>query len=1371
MTDTQSPEQAQNASDNVGVASNKPLQKKKKGAKKGVKKIVKYCLVSIAALLIIVLMLAYYLLSTTSGLKNLIGIASRYSGYHIEAREITGQLINKAELKQLTITGKNLSFSSDSVSLRWQSDALLSRSLTITDIIITDSVLELSPSQEEQPVKKTSPFELSDIDLPVGIRLENLLIENLALQNPVTKKADVTFDRIHVDIDYVGQKGTIKSMTIAGEGLDLHLAGSIETKGDFPLVLSNKNQYKSAHYGEENVDIAVHGSLKKALAIDVTGSGVSDFTVRGEIISLLKSPAFNVGVDIRKVDTSAFGFPHTATTAHVTARGALADTLQLETAGEIVYDSPETEKISLAFKGNIADNKLHIPLFSLGLLTAQQKLTGQATYGLDDTTLAVKLHSDALQWPQKTDAPGVLARELNVDVSGTLDNFHLAANTQAHTDIAGVVPVKITANGSQQSISDVNATATLNGQPLTLAGSATWGSKLDYTASISAPEIKAFREFPNIQNLALTVSGDDKSYTAEGGVHIAGKTIPPSDISLNVKGTPQLLSTAKLSLDSLGGTTTIDASGTLSPVDISAKLLLDAVQPHTFYPHVDANINGTVNLSVKSSGDDLTAVASIDALTGQVQKKPLSGKGSVAFDSAQQRITVDDIDLTVGGNRLQANGRLALSTAGTSDIKASVNANHLNNIVPSLGGSLVADLHATGALKQPEIAATVEGNNLAYQQHRVRKLKTALDISLSGDKLVVKSDVSGITTGAQSIDSAMLDISGKLSQHRIAAKVLAPAAGAIPSLELQARGALDIDAPQWSGRVNQLAIDDATVGRWQLAQASPLTLSADNVGVESLCMQQQSSRLCATGALKQNSGQFELSIKQLKTKQFAKLFPPTVALDTTINGAATLQLKDAQPSVKGKITAEAGSIDILTGSGGLSDRIQKLETAFELADNRLEAYAIGDLKKVGTLKVKARVPDISANTLEASAEIDSPNLAFIEELTPQLSEVKGKLTGAMTVSGDPSKQLKVAGKITLHKTNFDVPQFGTQIRGLTLDIFAKDGNQIGFKGGARAGGGSFTVNGNLNPANRQGEIDLKGKNFQIADSRQFKIAINPDVQILFADNIQVRGTILVPKALIVPSSNSSKITASEDVVLPTKKAKKQPKSSPIDIELAVKLGKDVRIASADIETRLLGGINVLAKPGKALFANGVISVKTGALRVYGQQLNIRRGRVIFSNGPIANPALDIRATRNIDAEDVVVGVNVLGNVRKPEISLFSTPSMPDSSILSYLLFGKPPSSDTFSSTALLQTGGLVGANKIARDIKSSTGLDVLDFSLSGVEVGKNLNKKIYVGVRTDIFNAINQFLLDYKVSSRTYLHTTIGTDGISGDLIKEIETD
>lgn len=103
---------------------------------------------------------------------------------------------------------------------------------------------------------------------------------------------------------------------------------------------------------------------------------------------------------------------------------------------------------------------------------------------------------------------------------------------------------------------------------------------------------------------------------------------------------------------------------------------------------------------------------------------------------------------------------------------------------------------------------------------------------------------------------------------------------------------------------------------------------------------------------------------------------------------------------------------------------------------------------------------------------------------------------------------------------------------------------------------------------------------------------------------------------------------------------------------------------------LAGNLEVIDRPaGRCLVT--LLSIRDGTYRAYGQDLTIERGRVQFSESPVDNPGLDLRAVRKVD--DITAGLRVSGSLRKPEMTLFSTPTMAQNAVLSYLLTGQAPS--------------------------------------------------------------------------------------------------
>src|SRR3546814_2683963 len=116
----------------------------------------------------------------------------------------------------------------------------------------------------------------------------------------------------------------------------------------------------------------------------------------------------------------------------------------------------------------------------------------------------------------------------------------------------------------------------------------------------------------------------------------------------------------------------------------------------------------------------------------------------------------------------------------------------------------------------------------------------------------------------------------------------------------------------------------------------------------------------------------------------------------------------------------------------------------------------------------------------------------------------------------------------------------------------------------------------------------------------------------------------------------------------------------------------------------------------------------GRYEAYGQKLRIERGHLVWSNGPVSDPILDIRAVRKIEARGITAGIDVTGRASAPQAEVWTDPATNSSDALSYLALGRPTSnlssdeSDQLNAaTAALNAGGSL----LAGQIGSKIGLD------------------------------------------------------------------
>jgi translocation and assembly module TamB len=277
----------------------------------------------------------------------------------------------------------------------------------------------------------------------------------------------------------------------------------------------------------------------------------------------------------------------------------------------------------------------------------------------------------------------------------------------------------------------------------------------------------------------------------------------------------------------------------------------------------------------------------------------------------------------------------------------------------------------------------------------------------------------------------------------------------------------------------------------------------------------------------------------------------------------------------------------------------------------------------------------------------------------------------------------------------------------------------------------------------------------------------------------VEGEVTIPQAyLSPPGGTDGGVPVSDDVVIvdDTDEDQEQIEGFQVFTRVRVILGKDVQVEAGGFKGNIEGNLMVEQTPRLAPRGTGTIQVQTGQYRVYGQELEIQRGRILFV-GPIDNPGLDLQVAREVD--EVTAGARVGGTVKTPELSLFSDPAMPDSSILSYLLFGRPPQARGGTESELLLKAalalGLSGGNLVTQRLTDAFGLDYLRFetgdepSEAALVIGKYLSPNLYVSYGIGVFEAVSTFNLRYDITERLSLES-ITTDEASGaDLIFTIE--
>ncbi len=436
---------------------------------------------------------------------------------------------------------------------------------------------------------------------------------------------------------------------------------------------------------------------------------------------------------------------------------------------------------------------------------------------------------------------------------------------------------------------------------------------------------------------------------------------------------------------------------------------------------------------------------------------------------------------------------------------------------------------------------------------------------------------------------------------------------------------------------------------------------------------------------------------------------------------------------------------------------------------------ISSLLTTGPLGTTGPIP------LSGKVNAKIPYLQQLNPLLQGLTNIRGNLSAEATLSGTLD-QPTVVGVFNLAEGAAVVPQLGLELESIQLSARNQGVERLLLEGGITSGSGRLTINGNLLLNAAQGwplTLQLNGKNIQVARLPEAEIEVSPDLKmVLSRKQLLVRGKLLLPQANIEFKELPKKaILVSKDEIIVGQTAV-VPSSPPlaIDAEVTLRVGDKVKFSGFGLTTRLEGTVELYSKEARNL-AQGELSLHEGRYRAYGQDLTIEQGRLVF-NGSLENPNLDIKATRLSQDHSVTAELSLSGNLRVPQVTISSTPPLPEEEALSYLLTGKGLAEESPGTATMLRQAaaakGLEKSQEILNRLASGLGVDEVRLTEGSnlqdttLLLGKYLSPDLYVSYAVGLFDNRGALITRYRLSEKLRLEVQSGTKQ-SMDLIYDVE--
>jgi translocation and assembly module TamB len=450
-----------------------------------------------------------------------------------------------------------------------------------------------------------------------------------------------------------------------------------------------------------------------------------------------------------------------------------------------------------------------------------------------------------------------------------------------------------------------------------------------------------------------------------------------------------------------------------------------------------------------------------------------------------------------------------------------------------------------------------------------------------------------------------------------------------------------------------------------------------------------------------------------------------------------------------------------------------IETSSEIrvGNNRLGG-------KVNLPGAKLLALDFESQSLRANARLDFQELELIEALLPEIEQMQGRLALDFGVDGTLA-QPKLSGRAEILEAALLIPRLGLSIDKIKMTGSSDNDGQFNFDVAASSGEGNLSIQGTSRLNATEGwptTISIKGDNFEIARIPEAAVTASPDLKVRLQNQaIDIQGDLLIPYAKLQPKDITTAARVSNDTVIVGGVEAPEPKWT-VSTRVKLVLGDRVNFFGFGFEGRLGGRLLIEEVPGQLARGTGSINILEGRYRAYGQRLDIEKGRLLFTGGPLTNPGLDLRAVRKTN--NVTAGIKVKGRLQQPQLELFSNPAMGQTNTLSYLLLGRPVESASGEEGEMMAKAalalGLAGGDQLARSIGDQFGLDEMRVESSdggdqaSLVVGRYLSPRLYVSYGVGLVEALNSLKLRYQISDRWQAEAVSG-ENQGADFLYSIE--
>ncbi len=834
--------------------------------------------------------------------------------------------------------------------------------------------------------------------------------------------------------------------------------------------------------------------------------------------------------------------------------------------------------------------------------------------------------------------------------------------------------------------------------------------------------------------------------------------------------------------------------------DVSLKNFNSALLHHDFPGKLSGSFSGVGH----QEADFVAGYLKLHQISGVLRGSKISGGGEIGI--SDKTLQTRGLALKIGRSELILKGQAGDIFA----LNFSIFSPDIGEFLPQGSGEVDLKGSLTGDPGEPLVDVKLNATGFSYRNNRIADLETQFHFEQqNGGTLNGIVHAGKVALAGAALDEVNLELSGTLDNHQL----IVALSNELGSLQGNFSGGYQ---ESWAGELLALQLKSAEYGSWNQLNSAAVKLDSGRVNIADFCLREQRGTFCFDGGLQLDGAYpwiLKSSLDSVPLDWLNRLKLVSIPLNGMIQARVTAQ-GDGQGVQEASLGLNSETVDLETsfikeelGDIHFSDTLLQLDLQDQLLTGDFSTYLRTGIEKnrsrleleleLGNLG-EFKLPQPSLIPLDARFELHDFDLALLAVFTSSSVDLSGKVDSSLEFTGTVA-QPNILGETTLRKGGIALYNQGITLKDVSLSLDARmDEATVQCK--ATSGPGQLLAAGRLRyggaKANRKdegqglpgfsGDLHLEGENFELFNLPEYIIQITPDVSFKFSsEKGELEGTLGIPFGRITPENLNAAITASEDVILIDGTPDVNPETGwPFYANLEVRPGKDVRLDGYGLVGRLEGALNLKVAPETFPSGQGELDLVEGSFTIYGRSLDISRGRVLFTGGPLDNPGIDVRAQKKVSDEEAkgkgyTAGGDISGLVQDLKFRLFSDPFMDDTEILSQMFIGHSLNNFSGEEGSLLKSVavalGLDGSTDIVGKLGDFIQLDDLHLEGSSKKedvslvVGKRVSRKLYIGYDMNMFSKMGQFRVNYDLDRGFFIETRSSVESTAVDFFYSFE--